>query len=446
LQNLKAQITSRSSNVPGIKLEITFDEDFKEEYKTLIETEKENICSIPSEYYKVQWYSFANGYITARNIPIKALYTNAAAIRLQNGTDYYLKEIIKNTLDIKERASLNISYRNLKEKFSKEESIKKLNDELKTEKETIIDKDLSIQLDISRRSSWETTIVPYLNTLPVSLSGDGEQNILKILLSLENKKSEETNIILIEEPENHLSFSSMNKLIKKIKDKYKDNQIILTTHSAFVINKLGLKNLILVNGNAHAALLKDLDEDTQEYFEKLPGYDTLRLVLSKKTILVEGASDELIVQKAYLNKYRHLPIEDGTDILSVRGLSFSRFLEVAGKLNKKVIVIRDNDGKYEEIEKKYSKYKDNSNIKICYSKNNECPTLEPQITHCNERKVLNKIFSTKEEDIPEDILIKYMKNNKTDCALKIFQTKEQIKMPDYIEEAICAINENEMQK
>jgi predicted ATP-dependent endonuclease of OLD family len=32
---------------------------------------------------------------------------------------------------------------------------------------------------------------------------------------------------------------------------------------------------------------------------KLPGYDTLRLILCNKAILVEGPSDELIVQKAY---------------------------------------------------------------------------------------------------------------------------------------------------
>ena len=35
------------------------------------------------------------------------------------------------------------------------------------------------------------------------------------------------------------------------------------------------------------------------YFKKLPGYDTLRLVLAKRVILVEGPSDELVVQRAY---------------------------------------------------------------------------------------------------------------------------------------------------
>ena len=37
---------------------------------------------------------------------------------------------------------------------------------------------------------------------------------------------------------------------------------------------------------------------TFEFFKKVAGYDTLRLILCKKSILVEGDSDELVVQRA----------------------------------------------------------------------------------------------------------------------------------------------------
>ena len=67
--------------------------------------------------------------------------------------------------------------------------------------------------------------------------------------------------------------------------------------------------------------LADLLPDTKDYFMKLPGYNTLRLILSSKTILVEGPSDELIVQKAYKKKYGKLPLEDGVDVISVGCLS-----------------------------------------------------------------------------------------------------------------------------
>ena len=77
----------------------------------------------------------------------------------------------------------------------------------------------------------------------------------------------------------------------------------------------------------------------------------MRLILCQKAILVEGDSDELVVQKAYLNKYGKLPIHDGIDIISV-GTSFLRFLEIAVKLNKPTIVVTDNDGNLEALEKK----------------------------------------------------------------------------------------------
>ena len=70
--------------------------------------------------------------------------------------------------------------------------------------------------------------------------------------------------------------------------------------------ELGIEKLVLLHSNKTLSLAK-LPADTQNYFKKLSGYDTLRLVLAERAILVEGPSDELIVQKAYLLKYGKLP-------------------------------------------------------------------------------------------------------------------------------------------
>ena len=45
-------------------------------------------------------------------------------------------------------------------------------------------------------------------------------------------------------------------------------------------------------------------------------------------------------------------------------------------------------------------------------------------------QILNKTFSS------EDELLQFMKNNKTEEALKIFESEEQIVYPDYIREAL----------
>ena len=60
----------------------------------------------------------------------------------------------------------------------------------------------------------------------------------------------------------------------------------------------------------------ELSGDTYNFFKKVAGYDTLRMILCKKAILCEGDSDELVIQKAYmqLNDGR-LPIEDGIEVI-----------------------------------------------------------------------------------------------------------------------------------
>lgn len=57
------------------------------------------------------------------------------------------------------------------------------------------------------------------------------------------------------------------------------------------------------------------------------------MILCKKAILVEGDSDELVIQKAYMLQHNgRLPIHDQVDVISV-GTSFLRFLEIAAKLH-----------------------------------------------------------------------------------------------------------------
>ena len=295
----------------------------------------------------------------------------------------------------------------------------------------------------------------YLDNVPFHQIGKGEQCIVKTKLALENKKSKEANIILLEEPENHLSHSKLNQLIFDIKESYKDKQIIVSTHSSYVANKLGLGNLVLLN-NRKTTRFSDLTPDTKDFFEKIPGYNTLRLILCKKAILVEGDSDELIVQKTYmLNNKGKLPIHDGIDVISV-GTAFLRFLEIAKKIYKPVVVVTDNDGDIKAVQEKYKEYIEDDSmtrnyIKICYDdqedsgdlklgKNKDKPfnynTLEPKLVKANANNIdlFNKIFNVEYSDI--DDLHRYMKAYKTNCALKIFDTKEEVEFPQYILESI----------
>jgi predicted ATP-dependent endonuclease of OLD family len=148
--------------------------------------------------------------------------------------------------------------------------------------------------------------------------------------------------------------------------------------------------------------------------------------------LVEGPSDELIVNYAHLLKYHVLPIEYGRDVISVKGLSFKRYLEIAEKLELPMTIITDNDGDLEALERKYEHYKKIDWLTISYDDDIGYPTLEPQIVKINSLEVLNELFERTFENKDEAIEWMTASGNKTECALKILESDRKIQVPDYI--------------
>ncbi len=206
--------------------------------------------------------------------------------------------------------------------------------------------------------------------------------------------------------------------------------------AAFVLNKLGIDKLHLLSHSGQTATLTGLTVDTTDYFLKLPGYDTLRLILARRSILVEGPSDELVVQRAYKNKYDKLPLADGVDVISVGSLAFERFLEIAELLKLHVRVVTDNDGDVSALKVKYAANLDgaDSTVRICFDEDKDCPTLEPQLLKANSLEKLNATLGT--TYVKDADLLKHMAGNKTRCALKIFEAEQALETPEYIANAI----------
>lgn len=433
---------SEKAKASGFSLKIEFDDNYKKEYEDLVKLG--GIKTLPIEYYTVTWSSFSRDEnITPRTIPIKSALIDSSSNRQQNGSDIYITRIIKEFLESNDIVEISQAHRRMKESFMDEEAIKKINEKIKKASK-ISDKKVELSVELSSKNAWESSLMTYIEDVPFHYIGKGEQCLVKTKLALGHRKVKEANIILLEEPENHLSYSKLNQLIRDIKNDSGEKQILISTHSSFVANKLGLEHLILLN-DKKTVKLNELSNDTYKFFEKLCGYETLRLILCKKAILVEGDSDELVIQKAFmLNNEGKLPIEKGIDVISV-GTSFLRFLEISEKIGAKVAVVTDNDGNVDAVKKKYKNYLDGNakqNIKICFDLNIDTGniqdfnynTLEPKMLKVNSRDTLNKVFKTNYDS--DDALQKYMKANKTECALKIFETKETLNIPQYILDAI----------
>lgn len=374
----------------------------------------------------------------SRVIPIKSVLIDSSTSKIKNGSDIYLSKIIKDNLSKTEQIGLAQSYRKLKQNFNEDTNVVDLNSKITTGAE-ISEKQLSITVDLSSNNSWESQLTTNFNNVPFDQIGKGEQCIVKTNLALAHSHDKAKNLILIEEPENHLSHTKLNSLINQIKNKKEGKQIIISTHSSFVANKLGLENLILID-NKRTKFFTDLPPDTYKYFQKLAGYETLRLILAKKAVLVEGPSDELVFQKLYRQENENkLPIEDGVDVISVQSLAFKRFLDIANLLNKNVAVITDNDGDFNvNITQKYNEYSGLAHILISADDRNALHTLEPQFFDVNKadlvkfRQVIGypSTYTTSEE------IIKYMINQKTDWALKLFESDEVLEYPTYIKAVV----------
>lgn len=425
----------------GISFRIEFDEAYQQEYEELLSAG--DIKSLPIEYYKVSWKSFARNTITSRSIPLKSALIDSTSTRVKNGSDLYISRIIRENLEDKERVEISQAHRQMRESFMMAPSVQAINEKINTSA-AISDKEVKISVDMATQNAWEMSLMTYLDSIPFHYIGKGEQSIVKTSLALSHRKSQEASLLLIEEPENHLSHTRLNELINRILMANSEKQIIVSTHNSFVANKLGLDTLILLN-DSRCTRLNDLTPDTKNFFLKLAGYDTLRMVLCEKAILVEGDSDELIVQKAYLQNKEKLPIQDGVDVISV-GTSFLRFLEIAEKINKPVAVVTDNDGDVDALNRKYENYigaNKKENIDICFDsvvdpneglENFNYNTLEPKLLKANSRTLFNSLFETNYES--DDEMRIFMKNNKTTCAFKIFDSTQEINFPEYITNAI----------
>ena len=437
--------SDRDNSAEGFCFRIAFNDKYADEYEALVQ--RGNVKSLPIEYYDITWTTFARDTITTRSIPYKSSLIDSSGYRYQSGNDFYLSRIIKGSLEPQDITSIAQAHRKMRDTFVNDPSIQTINKKINQDA-SLTDKKIALSVELVTKNAWENSLVTQLDDIPFNYVGKGEQCVIKTELALAKRNSQNASIILLEEPENHVSHTRLNKLIKCISEQYAEKQILISTHSSFVANKLGLGKVMLLD-NLKITKFSDLSEETYNFFKKVAGYDTLRMILCKKAILCEGDSDELVIQKAYmqLNDGR-LPIEDGIEVISV-GVSFLRFLEIADFIQTKIAVVTDNDGDMEAIKKKYKNYmgeNQNDYIKICvdnivdtgtlkigesgYNYN----TLEPKLLKVNGMEKLNRILGT--DYMEEDDLRKYMKHNKTECGLKIFESSEDIEIPEYILEAI----------
>lgn len=414
----------------GVKLSIKFNDEYSATYQQLLK--KKKVIDIPVELYKVEFSSFAQPeYYVAKTANIIA---SIDTTKKDYGTvlNRFVSNSIANYLSEEDETNLRLAYRSNRKDFINNPVVEGLNSKLKEEYK-FGSKEISLNLREGEIDDWKKEMSLSVDKIPFENSGFGTQNMIKSEMVFD--QNADVDFLILEEPENNLSYSNMSILISKLSDN-NTKQLFISTHSSFVANKLGLNNLHLVS-NRKTNPLTDLPKDAYDFFVKLPGYNTLRVLLANKIILVEGPADELIIQRAYLDAYGKLPINDGIDVMSVNGISFKSYCELAKLIDKKIVIVTDNDGSLQRVKKRYEKY---NNVLLCVEEDENFNTLEPAVLNENKEDFSNfeNIIYKGSKDLDYKALCEYMLNNKTTWAMRVFLSKENILYPSYIKKAIRA--------
>jgi putative ATP-dependent endonuclease of OLD family len=373
----------------------------------------------------IDFTTFAGNPYNSYTKSLRHILIDNSQINSEYAMNTYIKEIYQSTIsELSEKFIHQHQYRLSKTGF-KNNSLTDINEKL------LKIGQYSFGIKSNSKSNLETDLTIYDGDVTIENKGKGRQCMIKTQLAL-TKNQNDLEVVLLEEPENHLSHLNMQMLINKIHES-DDKQIFIATHSNTISSRLDLRHCILVNSNSTVPVkLEDIDSTTANYFIKAPDQNLLQFILSRKVILVEGDA-EYILSEAFYNKAtnKHLKA-NGICILSVDGTSFKRYLDIAIHLKIKTAVITDNDKDYNaNIIENYSNYLQ-SNIKVFSDSDNSRSTFEICVYNDNQN-ACDGLFQAGRKSLT---VLEYMLKNKTEAALKLLEAKSiDLICPQYITEA-----------
>lgn len=153
-------------------------------------------------------------------------------------------------------------------------------------------------------------------------------------------------ILAAEEPEAHLHPNAQRTLFEQLKNN--NTQIIISTHSPYLVGMTELQNLRGLVSNAGASncfqLIDGLDPEDINILQR----EILRfrgeLLFSRALILFEGVTEEQIIPAMFKAYFGRSSFALGVTCISVGGKNYPPFIKMALSFGIPVLVISDNDG------------------------------------------------------------------------------------------------------
>lgn len=251
----------------GFSFTISFDSEYLPEVEEA--SRSEHFDSLPIEYFEASWTTFSGEKVTPRMLPITSVLINPNGdMRPSFGTDRATKSLI-DTLDKDDRLALSQGARKGKDEFRQAVRNGEINQKL-AKSASFKAGNPELDVNLGSADSWYRDLTISLSGVPYENIGAGPQCLLQSEISFGSisSGSNKPTVVLIEEPENHLSYGNLNRLLSLL-NSYQGSQFLCTTHSSFVANKLGLENLVVIGSATDgipSATLKHLSEATYSFF------------------------------------------------------------------------------------------------------------------------------------------------------------------------------------
>lgn len=177
---------------------------------------------------------------------------------------------------------------------------------------------------------------------PIQQKGDGIKSLTALAMLNIPARSDRVSVVAIEEPESHLHPESARQLYDTIMSLSETHQVVLTTHSPLFVNRVNLKENIIVNEGKATPVKK-----IKEIRDVLGTHVSDNLTNAENILMVEGEDDKIVLDKLLPNMSNVIKhaIQSGTLVIDYIGgsgnltykLSFYRNLQC------KYHVLLDND-------------------------------------------------------------------------------------------------------
>ena len=399
-------------------------EEYGQDIHHVLQQDPDNF---PYEYYSVQFSTFSGGHFAGFRRYLRHLFLDSARIDNEHAAQEYTRTVYSVNVPVADRYRLENSYRQQKMHFCTRH-LSAINDTLET---------YQFGVRSGAKSGLEANLDITEDGISIRHRGKGRQCFIKTEFALQRHQQQgELHVLLLEEPENHLSHVSMKRLVNQLATE-RQTQVFIATHSSHISSRLDLRKAILL-GSARPVLMNELSAETAAFFMKAPDNNVLEFALARRVLLVEGDAEFILIEAFYHRLYGRAPEDDGVHIIAIGGTSFRRYLELARLLENRVAALRDNDGNYQQnCDERYADVIC-SRSRVFADRDNTRSTFEISLYQDNA-DLCDTLFRGPRRTLTVQ---EYMLANKAEAAFRLLQLHAgELTVPDYIQEALAWIRE-----